>query len=252
MIQRYFIKLAYDGSHYHGWQIQENASTVQGTVEEGLSVLAGNPVSVVGCGRTDTGVHASEFYAHFDHEQFSSEELNNLVFKLNSILPEDISVSGIFPVASFAHARFSAIARTYQYYIRRYKEPFNRRFAYYFYGDLDVEKMNQAAAILIEYEDFTSFSKLHTQVKTNLCKIKHAYWNEKDGTLVFTISADRFLRDMVRAIVGTLMDVGRTRVTFDEFRRIIELKDRSSAGKSVPAHGLFLTGVEYPEELLRS
>ena len=241
---RYFIQMAYEGSRYHGYQIQPHCESVQQTVEQCLSLKLGQPVSITGCGRTDTGVHARNYYAHFDMEQ----ELPNtemLVHQLNAFLPADIVIYRIWQVASDAHARFDALSRTYHYYITRTKNPFHLHDAYFLYGDLDIEKMQQAAIFLFDYEDFTSFSKVHTQVKTNNCKIMEARWMEQEGLLVFRIKADRFLRNMVRAIVGTLLEVGKGRMTLDGFRATIERKDRCEAGTSVPAHALFLEEVEY-------
>lgn len=245
---RYFIKLAYNGAAYHGWQWQDNALSVQEALEKGMETIFGLNISLTGAGRTDTGVHAREFYAHFNLEkELSHEECSKAAFKLNSLLPADIYIFNIIPVGKDVHARFDAISRTYEYFITRRKDPFRRGLAWYVWGALDVEKMNHAAAILHEYNDFTSFSKLHTQVKTNNCRIVHAAWKEQEHLLVFTITADRFLRNMVRAIVGTLIDIGRGRYEVEEIRNIIEAKDRSLAGLSVPAHGLYLSRVEYPE-----
>lgn len=247
---RYFIKLSYNGSAYHGWQLQDNAVTVQQIIEDGLCKIFGMEISVTGAGRTDTGVHAKIFYAHFDLvEEFHDDVLDKFTFKLNSFLPGDIYIHKIFSVKPDLHARFSALSRTYEYRITTRKDPFSQSDAWYVYGSLDVDIMNEGAAILHEYTDFTSFSKLHTQVKTNNCKIMHAKWERRDHMLIFTIKADRFLRNMVRAIVGTLVDMGREKIDTREFRRIIEAKNRSEAGLSVPAHGLFLIDIEYGEEL---
>ena len=241
--------MAYEGSRYHGYQIQPHFDSVQQTVEQCLSLKLGQTVSITGCGRTDTGVHARNYYAHFDldHEIEDAEMLAN---QLNAFLPADIVIYRIWQVKADAHARFDALSRTYHYYITRTKNPFHIYDAYYLYGNLDIEKMQQAANLLFEYEDFTSFSKVHTQVKTNNCKIMEARWFEQDGLLVFHIRADRFLRNMVRAIVGTLLEVGKGRITLDEFRATIERKDRCEAGTSVPAHALFLESVEYDWEKL--
>jgi tRNA pseudouridine38-40 synthase len=243
---RYFIKLSFDGTNYHGWQLQDNANTVQAELEMALSTLLSLTVKVTGCGRTDTGVHAREYYAHFDYaKQLEKEVLKDIVYRMNAILPDDISVEGLFPVSNDLHARFSAQSRTYKYYISCKKTPFLKMYSWNVYGDLDMDKMNAAAAILFEYKDFTSFSKLHTDVKTNNCRIMQAAWTEEKGMLVFSINADRFLRNMVRAIVGTLLDVGKGKLTIDDFRKIIEGKNRSDAGSSVPARGLFLENIEY-------
>jgi tRNA pseudouridine38-40 synthase len=249
-MQRYFIKLSYNGAAYHGWQSQDNAVSVQSEVEKSLAVLLSKKIEITGAGRTDAGVHAKEYFAHFNLDEVQSgEKLADIVYRLNSILPDDISVQQIFPVSNDIHVRFSAVSRTYSYYISRFKNPFTRENAWNVFGKLDVIKMNEAAKILFEYNDFTSFAKLHTDTKTNNCKIMMAEWKEEDGLLVFTIKADRFLRNMVRAIVGTLVDVGKEKISIDDFRRIIESKNRGDAGYSVPAKGLFLEGIEYPFEL---
>ncbi|MFW5756390.1 MAG: tRNA pseudouridine(38-40) synthase TruA [Tangfeifania sp.] len=247
-MQRYFLQLSYKGTRYHGWQIQPNAVSVQEVMEKALSTILRETIAVVGAGRTDTGVHASFFVLHFDSEKNNLHQ-TNLVFKLNRFLPPDIAVSKIFPVNSMAHARFSAVTRTYNYYISTEKNPFHTETSYQYTVPLDVQKMNEAARLLFNYEDFTSFSRLHTDVKTNNCKIYLAEWKRERGQLVFTIRADRFLRNMVRAVVGTLLEVGRGKISVEGFREIIEKKDRRAAGKSAPAEGLFLTHIEYPEEI---
>lgn len=247
-MQRYFIYLAYDGTNYHGWQIQPNGSSVQECLMKALSTFLRREVEVIGAGRTDAGVHASLMVAHFDNE----EELDTLIVtdKLNRLLPPDISVFKVCRVKNDAHARFNATARTYKYYVTTTKYPFNRQYRCRVYGTLDFELMNRAAATLFDYLDFTSFSKLHTDVKTNLCRIMHAEWTqEDDSTWVFTIRADRFLRNMVRAIVGTLLEVGRGKLTVEGFRQIIEQQDRCKAGTSAPGNALFLVDVEYPQDL---
>ncbi len=247
---RYFIKLSFKGTNYHGWQMQKNANSIQDVLNKALTLMLGEKINVVGCGRTDAGVHAKEFFAHFDTKySLTEKEIDQLVFKLNKFLPKDIAIFNIYPVRPDAHARFDAITRTYQYIITQNKDPFNQEFAFYYYGSLNVDLMNKGAEILFEYDDFTSFSKLHTQVKNNICKIIDARWEKKDQMLIFTIKADRFLRNMVRAIVGTLIDLGIHKITLDDIREIIEQKDRSAAGRSVPANGLFLTKITYPEEI---
>lgn len=248
-MKRYFIQLSYKGTNYHGWQIQPNAISVQEVVEKTLSTVLRQIVEVVGAGRTDTGVHASFFMLHFD----LNEELNNLenlVYKLNSLLPTDIAIQKIWQVSNDLHARFSAVSRTYKYYISTKKNPFKADTSFKYLLPLDIGKMNEAARILAEYEDFTSFSRLHTDVKTNNCKILWAEWEVLNTQLIFTIKADRFLRNMVRAIVGTLLEVGKGKLSLSDFRKIIEAKDRGAAGASAPAKGLFLVDVEYPEEIL--
>lgn len=240
---RYFIQLAYNGSPFFGWQIQPNLTTVQGVIENALHLLLREEISVTGCGRTDTGVHAKQFFAHFETEQ--NIDSQNLTDKLNNFLPKEIAIEQIFSVANDMHARFSAISRTYKYYISTSKEPFNFHFSFRVYQKLDIEKMNQAADLLLHTEDFTSFSKLHTQVNNNTCHVSEARWQNENGQLVFTITADRFLRNMVRAIVGTLLEVGKGKLTLPEFQQIINQKDRGKAGTSVPAHALFLENVRY-------
>jgi tRNA pseudouridine38-40 synthase len=208
--------------------------------------MLGDKTPITGCGRTDTGVHAREFYAHFDSEKMPFEP-KDFVYKLNRFLPADIAIFDLFEVNPDMHTRFSAVSRTYKYYINTRKDPFNTKYSYYFNGDLDVATMNRAAKYIVEYDDFTSFSKLHTQTATNICKISEATWEVfDDGRLVFTITADRFLRNMVRAVVGTLIEVGKKRITPEDVKSIIEAKDRSKAGFSVPANGLFLEKIKYP------
>lgn len=243
---RYFIEIAYDGTHYHGWQVQPGSPTVQEQLEKALHFKAGLSGHVTGCGRTDTGVHAGQFFAHFDlDEALNTDQLDLLTYGLNRFLPEDIAVKRVFRVNGDAHSRFDAISRTYQYFINISKNPFNRQFAWRPGIVPDIPLMNHAAALLLSYNDFTSFSKLHTDVKTNNCAITHALWTKKDDSLVFTITADRFLRNMVRAIVGTLLEVGKNKLAPDDFRQIIESRDRQNAGMSVPARGLFLQKVTY-------
>jgi tRNA pseudouridine38-40 synthase len=248
-MKRYFIYLSYDGTNYCGWQLQPNAITVQQKIEDALSTLLRERIAITGAGRTDTGVHASLMVAHFNAEEIPDPA--QLAFKLNSLLPRDIAIDRIIEVSPDAHARFSARARTYHYYTTTVKSPFNHRYAYRLYVDLDYEAMNRAALLLHEYLDFTSFSKLHTDVKTNICHIRHALWtDEGNSTWRFTITADRFLRNMVRAIVGTLIEVGRGRLSIDGFREIIEAKDRSRAGSSAPPYALFLHHIEYDDKAI--
>jgi tRNA pseudouridine38-40 synthase len=245
---RYFIELSFRGTHYHGWQIQPNANTVQQVLNEDLSLLLGEKVRVTGCGRTDTGVHARVFYAHFDSPKKGMDD-QDLLFRINSKLPADIAIHRIRQVRADAHARFSALSRTYEYHIQRRKEVFHQDRSHYIYGELDFAAMQKASDMLKDYTDFTSFSKVDTDTKTNHCKIYLARWDVSEDTLVFTIVADRFLRNMVRAIVGTLLEVGFRRIDPDGFRHIIENRNRSDAGPSVPAKGLFLTDVQYPPEI---
>lgn len=250
-MQRYFIQLSYDGTAYHGWQVQENTFlTVQQVVNEMLSRLLNEPISVIGCGRTDTGVHAKEFFAHFDSNKDLTKNTDWWIFKFNHALPKDIAIQKIIPVNEKANARFDAVSRTYQYIVSRKKDPFRINKALYLYGDINMEEMNKAANVLFEYIDFTSFARTHTQNATNNCTIYKAEWKEENGLLIFTISANRFLRNMVRAIVGTLLKVGKGKSSVDDFRKIIESKDRTKAGLSAIACGLYLVKVEYREGLL--
>ncbi len=247
---RYFLKLSYNGANYNGWQLQKNAPSVQAEINQALVTIFKEAINVVGCGRTDTGVHAVKFYAHFDVKQeILLSDRVNILTKLNGCLPKDIAISELLAVNPDAHARFDAISRTYEYRICRVKDPFYTDSAYYFYGELDVALMNKGATILKEYTDFTSFSKVKTDVKTYNCKITHAVWKESPNLLVFQITADRFLRNMVRAIVGTLLDLGRHKISEDDLRHIILSKNRSNAGYSVPAKGLYLTDIVYPDRI---
>lgn len=246
MKHRYFIHLSYKGTHYHGWQIQPGAITVQEILNKGLSTLLREEIYCIGAGRTDTGVHAPYFFAHFDSETPDLDKNQKFVYKINCILPRDIAVYQVIAVSPDAHARFDATSRTYLYRISRVKNPFTTEFTMHFTKDLDIENMNRAAEILKEYTDFTSFSKLHTDVKTNNCKITEATWEVRGTELQFTISADRFLRNMVRSIVGTLIDIGLEKMPVTEIRTIIEKKNRSEAGTSVDACGLHLVKIDYP------
>lgn len=244
-MNRYFIQLSYAGTNYHGWQLQQNAHTVQAELTEKLSTILGIETAILGCGRTDTGVHAREFYAHFEAKQMPFTE-DDLVFKLNRFLPLDINIDQVFQVAPDMHARFSATSRTYKYYIARKKTPFYNHLSYFYDASLNVQAMQKAAGKLLDYKDFTSFSKSHTQTATNNCEVTEAKWELKGEMLVFTITADRFLRNMVRAVVGTLLEVGKEKLQVEDMHQIIEAKDRSMAGFSVPAQGLFLERVIYP------
>lgn len=247
-MNRYFIYLAYNGKNYCGWQVQPNGMTVQQTLEEALAIYLRKEVPVTGAGRTDTGVHARLMVAHFDWEE-PIADMDFLADKLNRILPKDIAIYRVVPVKPDAHARFDAISRTYRYYLTEKKDPFNYEWVYKVHGALDFDAMNEACKVLYEYLDFTSFSKLHTDVKTNNCRITYAAWEKKDNIRVFTITADRFLRNMVRAIVGTLLEVGRGKLSVEGFRQVIEAKDRGAAGTSVPGHALFLEDIIYPDNL---
>lgn len=248
---RYFIFLSYKGTAYSGWQVQPGKKTVQGVLEEALSILLQDQIRITGAGRTDAGVHASNFVAHYNTEENSVSE-NDLVYKLNSFLPSDIAVSSISRVNDDAHARFDALSRTYRYFINQTKDPFNNSESTYLRGDLDITKMNLAAQYLLEFKDFTSFSKLHTDVKTNNCKIYLAEWTREQDRLIFEIRADRFLRNMVRALVGTMIDIGSDKIAPGDIKKIIKAKDRSAAGRSMPPDGLFLTAIDYPESIFIS
>lgn len=244
---RYFIRFSYDGSQYHGWQRQPNALTVQQVLEEALTTLLRVPVSLVAAGRTDSGVHAREMYAHTDLDPISDKM--QLQYRLNALLPEDIAIRDILPVSDTAHARFDAVERTYEYWIIQEKDPFLLPGAYYLQHPIHVDAMNQAASILREYKDFRCFSRSNTDVKTFLCDIREARWEYRGPLLVFTVSADRFLRNMVRAMVGTLLEIGKGRLAVADVNGIIKSRDRRQAGVSVPAKGLYLTRVCYPESL---
>ena len=243
---RYFIEFSYNGKNYHGWQLQPKAITVQGVLQNALTTILREEISVIGAGRTDSGVHALQMFAHFDTERELSDDL---VRKLNAFLPYDIAVHSICAVKPDAHARFDALKRTYQYHISIEKSPFRYDYSMPLTLPLNVDIMNEAAQILFDYTDFQCFSKTHTDVKTFNCKIYEAHWAIVGSELVFTITADRFLRNMVRAIVGTLINVGLQKLSLTGFEDIIISKSRSKAGASVPACGLFLTQVTYPEEL---
>lgn len=248
MIKRYFIYLAYNGENYCGWQIQPKSVSVQETIETAMSTTLRTPISIVGAGRTDSGVHARMMMAHFDCD-LGEVTPEQLTFKLNHFLPKDITIYKIVEVNAEAHARFDALSRTYRYYVTTVKDPFNYRLKYKIHGDIDLEAMNTCAKVLFEYIDFTSFSKLHTDVKTNNCEIMQAYWVQEGTDLIFTIQANRFLRNMVRSVVGTLLDAGRSKIGVAEMRAIIEAKDRGKAGFSAPGHALFLEDVEYPDTI---
>lgn len=259
--QRYFLELAYDGTRYHGWQSQPNAVGVQELVNQALSTVFRTNIGTTGAGRTDTGVHARQLYAHFDapqppeggasttEKETGNSQLtthNSLLRSINALLPPDIAAKALLPVAADAHARFDATLRSYEYHIHFEKDPFLQNFSWQLRDRPDVALMNQGAKIMMEYTDFSCFSKSNTQVKTNNCKISRAEWIEQGDKLIFHISADRFLRNMVRAIIGTLIMVGKREIAPDEVRNIIESKNRSKAGTSVPACGLYLTEVRYP------
>lgn len=244
---RYFIELSYNGRAYHGWQNQPNALTVQEVIENALSKLLKEEVSIVGAGRTDTGVHALQMFAHFDHE--NEIECDQLIFKLNAFLPKDISIQNIFQVEKDAHARFDAISRTYVYKLTFLKNAFSYNNTHYVKQQLDIDKMNQASELLFQYNNFKCFSRSNTDVKTYNCEIKNAVWKMKNDEFIFTIKADRFLRNMVRAIVGTFIEIGLGKIKIEQLKTIIESQNRTNAGASAPAHALYLAKIEYPQTI---
>ncbi len=244
---RYFIHMAYDGADYHGWQVQSNGKTVQQIIEHAFTTILRENISVTGAGRTDTGVHASFFVAHFDTSSSHEIRTEQFIFKLNRFLPPDIVVYKIEVVPDEAHSRFSAIYRTYQYHISTIKPLFNRNYAHFVHGIMNTDEINRCCGFIMKSTDFTSFSKLHTDVKTNNCKVMHAEWSSVENGYLFEIKADRFLRNMVRSLVGTLLDVGQGKLDMEGFIKIMEAKDRSQAGQSAPAHGLFLVDIGYEE-----
>jgi len=242
---RYFLELAYDGTNYHGWQTQPNARTVQEVLDKCLSTILRQPVETVGSGRTDTGVHAAQQYSHFDLNQELS--INNFCHRLNRLLPPDISALNIYPVGPEAHARFNAVSRTYEYRIVQAKDPFQQRFTHYLSQPVNLDLMNEAAALLLEFEDFTSFSKVKGDTLHYRCQMHVAYWQPQATGLLFTIKSNRFLRGMVRLVVGTLLDVGKGKILPQDFKRILAAQDRRQASGAAPAAGLFLTQVQYPD-----
>jgi tRNA pseudouridine38-40 synthase len=250
MMQRYFLYLSYDGLNYCGWQTQPNDTTVQETIEGCLSTLLRCPTPIVGAGRTDSGVHARMMVAHFDAEM-DIADAPKLLLRLNGMLPQDIAIHRIVPVKSDAHARFDALSRLYRYYITTQKDPFLTRTHCRIFNEPDVDKMNACAQLLFEFEDFSSFSKSNTDVKTNNCTIMQAEWVRNGHEYIFTIKANRFLRNMVRAITGTLLEAGKDKLDEEGLRAIIRAKDRRLAGVSVPGHALFLEEVEYPANIFR-
>jgi len=256
VLKRYFINISFDGATYSGWQIQKNSSnTIQQKINEGLSKLLGEKIEVHGCCRTDAGVHAKELYAHFDSVNdglsVQGKTSVNWLHKFNAVLPKTISINQILSVKESANARFDATARTYKYYIHNNPNPFLNDRSYYFYSEMDVALMNKACVVLKKNKDFTAFSKLNTQTKTNICKIALAKWEKINDGLVFTIRADRFLRGMVRMIVGTMIQVGKHKLSLVELKKILDSKDCRNAGTSVPAYGLYLNKVEYPRKIFK-
>ncbi len=242
---RYFLQLSFDGTRYHGWQIQKNAHSVQAELNAALSTIIRESIETTGCGRTDTGVHARQFFVHFDVET-ELQSPDDFLHQLNCILSKDIAIQKLIPVNADAHARYDATSRTYEYRIHSKKDPFQNQYSAFYPYDLDLDAMNKLAKILFEYSDFSCFSKTGTQNLTNICKISHAEWTNHTNSSIFIISADRFLRNMVRAIVGTMLEAGRGRLNEKQFRMILESKDRKEAGFSVPAEGLALVQVNYP------
>ena len=243
---RYFIELSYDGTPFVGWQRQPAGDSVQSCLEDAMSILFRKPLSIVGAGRTDAGVHAHQLFAHVDIDDHIDKDLT---FRLNKLLPKEIAVRNIIPVTQDAHARFDAVSRSYRYNLTTQKNPFLQKRSYHFAKPIDVELMNQAAKILIDHKDFKCFSKSKTDVKTYICDIQHAHWQQDGCELVFFIQANRFLRNMVRAIVGTLIEVGLRKISISDFEAILASRDRSQAGYSVPAHGLYLEKVSYPKHI---
>jgi len=243
--QKYAMLLQYNGKNYHGWQIQSNANSVQQTLQTCFSNILGQKVQIIGCGRTDTGVHAKKYVAHFCAKTLSTKQIHSLLTKINSYLPYDIKIFDIKKVEQDFNARFDAVSRTYKYYIAKTKQRFNNDFSWFYSAKLNIEQMNIASCKLYDYTDFTSFSKVNTQVNNFNCDIYFAQWEETEEYLIFTIKANRFLRNMVRCIVGTLIEVGKGKISVEDFARIIETKDRTKAGFSVEAKGLFLQEAEY-------
>ena len=243
---RYFIELSYDGTPFVGWQRQPSGDSVQSCLEDALSILFRKPLSIVGAGRTDAGVHAHQLFAHVDLDEHVDQDLT---FRLNKLLPKEIAVRNIIAVSQDAHARFDAVSRSYRYHITTQKNPFLQKRSYQFAKPLDLDLMNQAAKILIDHEDFKCFSKSKTDVKTYVCDIQQVHWQQNGSELVFFIQANRFLRNMVRAIVGTLIEVGLRKISISDFEAILASRDRSQAGYSVPAHGLYLEKVNYPKHI---
>ena len=247
-MKRYFVKLAYDGAAYHGWQKQKNASTIEEIITNVFQkYFRENKINIVGCGRTDTGVHAKKYYFHFDCKYI--DDIDKAIYHINSLLPKDIVIFKIFEVYAESHARYDARKRTYKYFITNNKCPFSYKHSWYINRNIDILQMNKACRLLLENKDFTSFSKIHTDVKDNICNISHAKWTMENDKLVFEISSNRFLRNMVRAIVGTLVDIGLGKISYQGFEDIILSKNRDLASSSAPALGLFLFDIEYDDTI---
>lgn len=247
----FFLELSYRGTAYHGWQEQENtAETVQRKIEDVLSQLLNSEIKITGCGRTDTGVHARKYFAHIITSKIELPlNKNKWVYKINSLLPDDIVVDSLYLMRKDAHARYSAVSRTYKYYITKNKNAFAQDLAWKLNMEIDIDKLNKAASALLLYDDFSSFKKAHTQNKSNKCKVTYAKWSIENDMIVFTITADRFLRNMVRAIVGTMIDIAKGKLNENDFCTLIENRSRTDSGMSAPAHGLFLVNVQYPKEI---
>ena len=248
---RYFLELSYKGTLYHGWQRQPNAVSVQQILEEALGTLLGNEIQIIAAGRTDTGVHAKQMFAHFDAD-ITANQADDLAFRLNRFLPESIAIHKIHAVTASAHARFDATSRSYEYHITKQKNPFSSEYAYFFNASLDVDAMNAAASLLLKHTNFKCFSRSKTDVKTYDCDVTQAFWKEQQAGLIFYISANRFLRNMVRAVVGTLLDVGIGKSSLSDFQEVLQSQDRTKAGSSAPAHGLFLTEIQYPNTIFEA
>ncbi|MCZ2473973.1 tRNA pseudouridine(38-40) synthase TruA [Aquirufa ecclesiirivi] len=246
-MSRYLLHFSYDGGFFHGFQIQQNAISVQSELEKALSTIAGISVDLVGSSRTDTGVHAREQFAHFDIFEEANQPKVDWVYRLNRILPASLAIQAVYQVPDDFHARFDATGRTYEYRISQSKDPFSREYAYWFEAPLNLEAMNQAAQIFLNHRDFQSFSKVKTDVTTFDCQISRAEWKKEGNLLIFTIQGNRFLRGMVRAVVGTLIEIGLGKWDQADLIRILDAKDRKQAGRAVPAHGLHLIEVAYPE-----
>ncbi len=245
---RYFFEIAFNGTPYHGWQIQENAISVQEVIQQKLQLIHKNvKIQITGCGRTDAGVHAEQFFFHIDLPLI--EELDHYCFQFNNMLPPDIMLKKIHPVLEEIHARYDAISRTYEYRFSKLKSPFNVDFVTYLAGDLNIDLMNRCCEIIIGKHDFTSFSKIHTDVNHFFCEVLEANWSKKDEQIIFRVKANRFLRNMVRALVGTMTLIGKEKITLYDFKKIIEAKDRTKAGPSAKAKGLFLTNIEYSDHI---
>jgi tRNA pseudouridine38-40 synthase len=248
-MSRYFIEISFKGTNYHGWQVQPNASSVQAEIEKVLSILTRDAIEITGAGRTDTGVHARFYVAHFDLDAELLKDMQNFIYQMNALLPHDIAIQNIQQVKPEAHARYSAISRTYLYTISKLKTPFDMEFSWHYSVPLDVALMNEAAEMIMKHTDFTSFCKLHSGVKTNICHIYEALWTETPEQITFIIRGNRFLRNMVRALVGTMIDLGRNKLKIEDFSRILEGKNRNLAGFSAPAHGLALIHIQYPANI---